>query len=83
MRHFHVNSRDKDVVINMDTTYWGRHFRLMIQIVRRHLTAKPDLEAYVELLAIVHSLRRITELVFREAISLWHENGWIPFPREV
>lgn len=56
-----------------------KHYRVqmcqyhMIQIVRRHLTAKPDLEASVELLAIVQSLSRITELGFREAISLWHE----------
>ena len=24
MRHVHVISKDRDVVINMDTTYWGR-----------------------------------------------------------
>ena len=111
MRRVHVISRYKDVVINMDTTYWGRHFGLMIikdtfrnkilwhkfvrdetvsgiewlrsqgfriygivcdgmrglfpalksyrvqmcqyhmiQIVRRHLTSRPDLEASGELL---------------------------------
>lgn len=138
MRHVHVVSKHKDVVINMDTTYWGRQFGLMIikdafrnkilwhrfvryesvsdyldgidwlrlngfkiygivcdgmrglfpaletyrlqmcqyhmiQIVRRHLTAKPDLEASVELLAITHSLSRTSGQKFREALSSWHE----------
>lgn len=27
MRHVHVISKDRDVVINMDTTYWGARFR--------------------------------------------------------
>lgn len=146
MRHVHVISRDRDVVINMDTTYWGRHFGLMIikdafrnkilwhrfvrnesvsgyldgidwlrsngfkiygivcdgmrglfpalkhyrvqmcqyhmiQIVRRHLTAKPDLEASAELLDIVQSLSRVTEWQFREAISRWHER-WRDFLSE-
>ena len=30
MRHIRVISRYKDVVINMDTTYWGRGFGLMV-----------------------------------------------------
>lgn len=30
MRHVHVVSRYRDVVINIDTTYWGRGFGLMI-----------------------------------------------------
>ncbi len=30
MRHVHMISKYKDVVINMDTTYWGRHFGLVI-----------------------------------------------------
>jgi len=29
MRHTRVISKDKDVVVNMDTTYWGRGFGLM------------------------------------------------------
>lgn len=29
-RHVHVISKYRNVVINMDTTYWGRHFGLMI-----------------------------------------------------
>lgn len=146
MRHVHVISKYRDVVINMDTTYWGRHFGLMIikdtfrnkilwhrfvrdesvsgyldgiewlrangfriygivcdgmrglfpalktyrlqmcqyhmiQIVRRHLTAKPDLEASVELLAITQSLSRITEPEFRAALSAWHEK-WRGFLAE-
>lgn len=146
MRHVHVISRHKDVVINIDTTYWGRHFGLMIikdtfrnkilwhrfvrdesvsdyidgidwlklndfriygivcdgmrglfpalksyrvqmcqyhmiQIVRRHLTSKPDLEASVELLDISLSLSRITENEFRKALSCWHEK-WRGFLAE-
>lgn len=30
MRHVRVISKYKDVVINMDTTYWGRNFGLMV-----------------------------------------------------
>lgn len=30
MRHIRIISKDKDVVINMDTTYWGRNFGLMV-----------------------------------------------------
>lgn len=30
MRHVRVISRHKDVVVNMDTTYWGRGFGLMV-----------------------------------------------------
>ena len=30
MRHVHVISRYKDVVIQMDTTYWGRNYGLMV-----------------------------------------------------
>lgn len=30
MCHVHVISRHKEVVINMDTTYWGRNFGLMV-----------------------------------------------------
>ena len=30
MRHVHVISRYKDVTIQMDTTYWGRNFGLMV-----------------------------------------------------
>ena len=30
MRHIHVISRYKDVVIQMDTTYWGRNYGLMV-----------------------------------------------------
>ena len=30
MRNIHVISGHKDVVVNTDTTYWGRHFGLMI-----------------------------------------------------
>lgn len=121
MRHVHVISKDRDVVINMDTTYWGRGFGLMIikdtfrnkilwykfvrnetvaaycegidwlrsqgftiygivcdgmrglfkelrqyrlqmcqfhmiQIVRRHLTTTPELEASRELLHLAYSL---------------------------
>lgn len=146
MRHVHIISKHKDVVINMDTTYWGRHFGLMIikdafrnkilwhkfvrdesvsdyidgidwlrsngfriygivcdgmrglfttlkiyrlqmcqyhmiQIVRRHLTSKPDLEASVELLAITYSLSRISEHEFREALTCWHEK-WRGFLSE-
>lgn len=146
MRHVHVISGYKDVVINMDTTYWGRHFGLviikdafrnkvlwhkfvsdervsdylegiewlrskgfkiygivcdgirglfqplrhyrvqmcqyhMIQIVRRHLTSKPDLEASVELLDISMSLSRVPEEDFREALARWHKK-WHSFLSE-
>ena len=30
MRQIHVISRYKDVVIQMDTTYWGRNYGLMV-----------------------------------------------------
>ena len=30
MRHVHVVSKDKDVTVLMDTTYWGRNFGLMV-----------------------------------------------------
>ena len=30
MRHVRVISNYKDVVVNMDTTYWGRGFGLMV-----------------------------------------------------
>ena len=30
MRHIRIISKDKDVVINMDTTYWGRNMGLMV-----------------------------------------------------
>ncbi len=30
MRHIRIISKDKEVVINMDTTYWGRGFGLMV-----------------------------------------------------
>ena len=30
MRHVRVISRHKDVVTNMDTTYWGRNFGLLV-----------------------------------------------------
>ena len=137
MRHIHVISGHKDVVVNMDTTYWGRHFGLMIikdafrnkvlwhkyvrsesvsdylegiswlhdngfriygivcdgmrglfpalrmyhvqmchyhmiQIVRRHLTSRPDLEASNELLHIAMSLSRVSEEEFRAALSEWN-----------
>ncbi|MCM1372160.1 MAG: hypothetical protein NC113_00005 [Bacteroides sp.] len=139
-------SKYKDVVINMDTTYWGRHFGLviikdafrnkvlwhkfvhdekvcdylegidwlrsnvfkiygivcdgmrglfpalkpyrvqmcqyhMIQIVRRHLTSQPDLEASRELLDISYRLCRIPEQDFRQAIDEWHEK-WREFLSE-
>lgn len=142
MRHVHVVSKHKDVVINMDTTYWGRQFGLMIikyafrnkilwhrfvryesvsdyldgidwlrlngfkiygivcygmrglfsalktyrlqmcqynmiQIVRRHLTTKPDLEASVELLAITHSLSRNSARHFHHGMR----NGGAFFPK--
>lgn len=143
MRHVHVISRHKDVVINMDTTYWGCYFGLviikdtfrnkilwhrfvrnesildgvewlqshgfriygivcdgirglfpalktypvqmcqyhMIQIVRRHLTSKPDLEASVELLGLVMRLSRIPEDVFRTELTLW-QRRWRDFLAE-
>lgn len=137
MRHVHMISKYREVVINMDTTYWGRHFGLvlikdafrnkvlwhkfvrdekvgdylegigwlrangfriygivcdgmrglfpalrsyrvqmcqyhMIQIVRRHLTSNPDLEASRELLDITGRLCRIPESDFRQSIDDWH-----------
>ena len=30
MRHVHVVSKHKDVTVQMDTTYWGRNFGLMV-----------------------------------------------------
>ena len=146
MRHVHVISKHRDVVINMDTTYWGRNFGLMIikdafrnkilwhrfvrdekvadylegiewlrskgfriygivcdgmrglfpalksyrvqmcqyhmiQIVRRHLTLKPDLEASVELLAISRTLSRVPEADFRYSLTLWHQK-WHDFLAE-
>ena len=30
MRHVHVISKHKDVTVQMDTTYWGRNFGLMV-----------------------------------------------------
>lgn len=146
MRHIHVVSRYREVVINMDTTYWGRGFGLMIikdtfrnkilwykfvrnetvadysegvnwlrdngftihgivcdgmrglfkefrqyrvqmcqfhmiQIVRRHLTAAPDLEASRELLSLVYSLSRIPESEFRAHLGRWHDR-WRQFLSE-
>lgn len=137
MRRVHVISRHRDVVINMDTTYWGRNFGLviikdtfrnkilwhkfvrnesvadylegiewlrghgfriygivcdgmrglfsalrsypvqmcqyhMIQIVRRHLTSKPDLQVSAELLDIVSHLSRMPEDDFRNELARWH-----------
>ena len=59
---------------------YGHHI-YMIQIVRRHLTSKPDLEASVELLAITYSLSRISEQEFREALTCWYEK-WRGFLSE-
>lgn len=146
MRHVHVISKYREVVINMDTTYWGRNFGLviikdtfrnkilwhkfvrnetvadylegiewlrargfkiywivcdgmrglfpalkafpvqmcqyhMIQIVRRHLTSRPDLQVSVELLDIVMRLSRITEDDFRAELLLWHRR-WREFLAE-
>lgn len=146
MLHIHVISRHKDVVINMDTAYWGRHFGLMIikdtfrnkilwhkfvrdesvsdylegiewlrsqgfriygavcdgmrglfpalrtyrvqmcqyhmiQIVRRHLTSRPDLEASNELLCIAMSLSRVNEVDLREELGEWHRK-WSGFLAE-
>lgn len=146
MRHVHMISKYRDVVINMDTTYWGRHFGLvlikdafrnkvlwhkfvrdekvgdylegigwlrangfriygivcdgmrglfpalrsyrvqmcqyhMIQIVRRHLTSNPDLEASRELLDITGRLCRIPESDFRQSIDDWHRK-WRGFLAE-
>lgn len=146
MRHIHVISRYKEVVVNMDTTYWGRHFGLMlikdtfrnkilwhkfvrdesvsgymegiewlrsqgfriygvvcdgmrglfpalktyrvqmcqyhmIQIVRRHLTSRPDLEASIELLGITMRLSRISEADFRKALDEWRRR-WSGFLAE-
>ena len=146
MRHVHVISKYKDVIINIDTTYWGRHFGLMIikdtfrnkilwhkfvrnesvldylegiewlrskgfriygivcdgmrglfpalklyrvqmcqyhmiQIIRRYLTFKPDLEASIELLSISMTLSHISEEDFRKAILEWHEK-WREFLSE-
>ena len=30
MRHIRIVSKEKEVAINMDTTYWGRNFGLMV-----------------------------------------------------
>ena len=30
MRHVRIISKYKDVIVNMDTTYWGRHFGLLV-----------------------------------------------------
>ena len=30
MRHIRIISKHKDVVVNMDTSYWGRGFGLMV-----------------------------------------------------
>ena len=30
MRHVRVISKYKDIVVNMDTPYWGRHFGLLV-----------------------------------------------------
>lgn len=146
MRHVHVISKDRDVVINMDTTYWGRGFGLMIikdtfrdkilwykfvrnetvagycegidwlrsqgftiygivcdgmrglfkelrqyrlqmcqfhmiQIVRRHLTTTPELEASGELLHLAYSLSKIPEAEFRSALKDWY-NKWQKFLSE-
>lgn len=146
MRHIHVISKDRDVVINMDTTYWGRGFGLMIikdtfrnkilwykfvrnetvagycegidwlrsegftiygivcdgmrglfrelrqyrlqmcqfhmiQIVRRHLTTTPELEASGELLHLAYSLSKIPEAEFRTALKDWHDK-WQQFLSE-
>lgn len=59
---------------------YGPHI-YMIQIVRRHLTSKPDLEASVELLAITYSLSRISEQEFREALTCWYEKWRGFFPK--
>lgn len=146
MRHVHIISKDRDVVINIDTTYWGRGFGLMIikdtfrnkilwykfvrnetvagyseginwlhshgftiygivcdgmrglfkelrqyklqmcqfhmiQIVRRHLTTNPDLEASRELLNLVYSLSKISEAEFRTTLTDWHDK-WQKFLSE-
>lgn len=45
----------------------------IIQIVRRHLTSKPDLEASVQLLRLVMRQSRIPEDVFRTELTLWQQ----------
>jgi len=139
-------SKHKDVVINMDTTYWGRHFGLMmikdafrnkilwhkfvrdesvsdylegidwlrsngfriygivcdgmrglfpalkiyrlqmcqyhmIQIVRRHLTSKPDLEASVELLAITYYSAEYQSRNSAKLLTAGMKNGGVFFPK--
>lgn len=53
----------------------------MIQIVRRHLTSNPDLEASRELLDITCRLCRISESDFRQSIDEWHRK-WKGFLAE-
>ena len=146
MRPVHVISQYKDVVVCIDTTYWGRGFGLMIiqdcyrnkilwhkfvrnesvadyvegiewlrsqgfkiygivcdgirglfkafrayrvqmcqfhmiQIVRRHLTTKPDLIASCELLTITHLLTKISEEEFRNTLKEWYQK-WHSFLME-
>lgn len=54
---------------------------ITFQIVRRHLTSQPDLEASRELLDISYRLCRIPEQDFRQAIDEWHEK-WREFLSE-
>lgn len=146
MRHVHIIPHHREVVANIDTTYWGRGFGLMvikdtfrnkilwykfvrnetvadyaeginwlrtqgftiygivcdgmrglfkefrqyrvqmcqfhmIQIVRRHLTSTPELEASRELLDIVYSLTKIPEAEFRTNLENWH-GKWRQFLAE-
>lgn len=146
MKHIRIISKDKNVVINMDTTYWGRNYGLMIikdafrnkilwykflryesvtdycegvqwlrdhgfviygivcdgirglfislrnyrvqmcqfhmiQIVKRHLTSKPDLDASKELLALTCKISRTTEDAFRCELEKWHLK-WCKFLNE-
>ncbi len=80
MRRIRVISRYKDVVINMDTTYWGRGFGLMVikdafrnKILWYKFVRNETVAGYLEVSAGFgttlhdpwHSLRRPWRAVFR------------------
>lgn len=52
------------------------------QIIIRHLTTRPKLEAGIELKKIAETLSNTTEKRFTEMLDLWHQK-WQPFLKEM
>lgn len=88
MRYVQKISKDKQVVIQMDTTYWGRNFGLLKQlsmrypvqmcqfhqqmIVRRYLADDPDLDASRDLLDLINGITLTDKESFIGAFDEWH-----------